>query len=217
MGKADPQPSQAHLQGASMMLSQHNLRRRVPVGIGIFVVMLMAAGVVCLAAPGLRAMNSGVSPEMAMNDAIHAGDLVTLRHLVRREGPLKGQRLTRAIFAAAILGRTDALQYLLQHAEASDIPASCRAALPSAIDSPHRSLPTVNLLLAHGADPNARTSTGYTPLMMAARHDEVSIARRLLAAGAQIDAKDNQGITALSHAIADDSAKVRELLLHRGG
>jgi ankyrin repeat protein len=55
-------------------------------------------------------------------------------------------------------------------------------------------------LLEHGADVNAATSYGMTPLMKAIGN--IAILSLLLAYGADIHAKDHQGMTALGHAVS---------------
>jgi hypothetical protein len=61
----------------------------------------------------------------------------------------------------------------------------------------------VRQLLAWGADANAPSPIGYTPLMCAAGVDHsTAVARRLIAAGADVNARDHRGRTAHTAAIA---------------
>jgi hypothetical protein len=61
----------------------------------------------------------------------------------------------------------------------------------------------VRQLLAWGADPNAPSPIGQTPLMCAAGvNNSTAVARRLIAAGADVNARDNRGRTAAMAAAA---------------
>lgn len=53
-------------------------------------------------------------------------------------------------------------------------------------------------MLKKGADPNAATKAGITPLMIAAGHDNASLIALLLRSGADPDRKSNEGLTALA-------------------
>jgi ankyrin repeat protein len=55
----------------------------------------------------------------------------------------------------------------------------------------------VQVLLAKGADVNARDNTGGTPLILAAFEGRTNAVQILLAHGADVNAKDNKGETAL--------------------
>ncbi|MEZ4838537.1 ankyrin repeat domain-containing protein [Flavobacterium sp.] len=57
----------------------------------------------------------------------------------------------------------------------------------------------VKKFIEYGADIN-ETTNGLTPLMYAARYNQVEIIELLLAKGANIKAKDERGFTALNHA-----------------
>lgn len=71
----------------------------------------------------------------------------------------------------------------------------------------------VGLLLAHGADPNARGDWKRTALMHANTAAKVKL---LLAKGAEIDAQDEYGLTALMHAATRGDAAVASALLDSG-
>jgi ankyrin repeat protein len=69
----------------------------------------------------------------------------------------------------------------------------------------------VKLLLANGADVNARDDVGWTPLMSAQYDNEV--VKLILDAGAEINAKNNDGRTALMLAAEDGETQIVSLLL----
>jgi ankyrin repeat protein len=60
------------------------------------------------------------------------------------------------------------------------------------------------------------TPGGMTPLLYAARHDHVEVAKRLLAAGADVNAKEADGIWPLLMAISNDNMAVAHYLLEHG-
>jgi ankyrin repeat protein len=75
-----------------------------------------------------------------------------------------------------------------------------------------RDLRIVSRLLASGADVNARATGGYTPLHIAAFHDDVNIVNTLLAHGAAAEARDDQGRTPLTIAEAQGQTHVARRL-----
>jgi uncharacterized protein len=60
------------------------------------------------------------------------------------------------------------------------------------------------------------TPGGMTPLLYAARHDRVEVAKLLITAGADVNAKEANGIWPLLMAISNDNMAVAHLLLERG-
>ena len=58
-------------------------------------------------------------------------------------------------------------------------------------------LEALNLLLAAGADPNAKAADGSTPLHQAVQEQQVPIIRALAAAGAKLDAVNKDNLTPL--------------------
>ncbi len=67
-----------------------------------------------------------------------------------------------------------------------------------------------------GADVNAATSDGWTPLMVAAIKGGAEIVTELLALGADVQTRNEQGWTALRFAASMDEAQVLRLLLAHG-
>src|SRR5262249_29968111 len=76
----------------------------------------------------------------------------------------------------------------------------------------------VRLLLDHGADVDAKTQLGSTPLFVAASaNGTAGVAARLLEKGANPDAADNRGVTPLVAAAGVGNTAVAKRLLARGG
>ena len=76
----------------------------------------------------------------------------------------------------------------------------------------------VKLLLQHGADPNAKTSRGDTPLHFAARHrDDLPTVKVLVAAGADVHARNSLGNTPLSGAAIMNRCAAGEYLIDHCG
>jgi len=80
----------------------------------------------------------------------------------------------------------------------------------------HRRCQIASLLLARGADPNARTQRGRTPLHHALDNNNVRMAELLLRHGADVNAADDEGRTPLLCAIATGGREMVELLLRHG-
>lgn len=79
----------------------------------------------------------------------------------------------------------------------------------------HGRVPTVRLLLAQGADPNARDHAGTTPLISACDRGHANIVRILLEANCDINLKDKGGRSALSLATQASHTEIVDLLKAR--
>ena len=71
------------------------------------------------------------------------------------------------------------------------------------------------LLIAEGADVNAKNVVGQTPLHLAAGASHKEIIELLIAAGAEVNAKTKRGETPLD--LAEDDPKIRNPILKHGG
>lgn len=84
----------------------------------------------------------------------------------------------------------------------------------------HGHLETVEVLLAHGADPNlcglVHPSIGVTALMRASAGKDARIVEKLIEAGAALNARDDLGETALHCAVANGELEIVTLLVEAG-
>ncbi len=74
----------------------------------------------------------------------------------------------------------------------------------------------VSLLVARGADVNARTPIGATPLHLAIRHNRVEVVRQLLALGADVEAQVGAGGLPIHFAAYEGDPQIVRLLVRRG-
>ena len=74
----------------------------------------------------------------------------------------------------------------------------------------------VSVLLANGAEVNAKGKDGRTPLHVAAGDNRAEIAKLLIDKGANIEAKDKDGRTPLHRAAYRNAAEVAKLLIDNG-
>ena len=107
-----------------------------------------------------------------------------------------------ALMMAALKGHTDWLQPLLDRGARVDGGAAAGGkawtALHYACSGPQAG--TVQALLARGADRNARSPNGTTPLMMAARYGTEDQVDLLLKAGADLQLRNDLGLSAADFA-----------------
>jgi ankyrin repeat protein len=75
----------------------------------------------------------------------------------------------------------------------------------------------VDILIAHGANPNTRTKLdGETPLHLAAAEGNFKVAEQLLRAGVDVDIKAHTGGTPLHRAAIGGHVSLAQLLISRG-
>jgi ankyrin repeat protein len=71
-------------------------------------------------------------------------------------------------------------------------------------------------LIKRGADVNAKSNWGTTPLHVTSRDNHIEIVKLLLDAGADVEAKDNFGRTPLHWASGNNHIEIAKLLIERG-
>ena len=125
--------------------------------------------------------------------------------------------------AAADWGRADLVRVLL--AAGADPRVPCGEGFGSITplmvwsqswEAPSAGLETARLLLDHGADVNAPSANGLTPLMLAVGFHRAPAIRLLLSRGADPNAADRRGRTALWHCISNRKTDSVRALLEYG-
>jgi uncharacterized protein len=118
---------------------------------------------------------------------------------------------------AAHFGQPAAARALLDagaEVEARSSNAMANTALHAALAGRHRDV--AELLLGHGADPNARQHGGFTALQAAAQHGDLAMIELLLAHGAEPGLAADDGRTPLAMATAGGHDAAAELLRRAG-
>ena len=160
-------------------------------------------------------LGSGTTP--TLYEAAALGDAVRVRGQARAEPTALGVRSPDGwppLHLAAYFGHGDAVDALIE--AGADVRAFSNnhegnTALHAALAG-RQAMRIVSRLLTSGADVNARAAGGYTPLHIAAFHDDVAIVDTLLAYGAAADARDDDGRTPLAIAEAQGQALVARRL-----
>jgi hypothetical protein len=111
---------------------------------------------------------------------------------------------------AAFNGDLSTVQALVAEANESDL----KTALANAAQRGHADV--VDLLLAKGADVNARLRDGYTSLTMACRGDHWDVAKVLIANRADVNIATGNGYTALIFAASEGQLEIVESLIANG-
>ena len=148
-------------------------------------------------------------------EAATLGDVPRLRSLLAGDAALAKAFSSdgfTALHLAAFFAQPKAAEELLRNGADPNAVATNPmkvAVINSAAASGRADL--VKMVLAAGADPNARQMAGYTALHAAAAHDNVEMAQALLDAGADPSLRSEDGQTALDKALP----AVAELLRSR--
>lgn len=115
-----------------------------------------------------------------------------------------------ALQLAAWKGRLAAVRWLIERGAAVNRPPRHWSALHYAVFAGHRDV--AELLIARGADVNARSTNGSTVLMMAAREGHEELAGALIAAGADPRPANDAGESALVWAMRHRNFRIARLV-----
>ena len=120
------------------------------------------------------------------------------------------------LMVAARTGNAKVVEALLAHGAAvnASVRKTGHSALMWAVGEGHYE--SVRLLVAQGADVDARARTGFTPLLFAARTGDIASADVLLAAGADVNRSGSDGTHALPLAILYLQDRFALYLLEQG-
>ncbi|MDD5065127.1 MAG: ankyrin repeat domain-containing protein [Phycisphaerae bacterium] len=186
------------------------MRRVLFSAVCVFIVLLVFAGTgtpVMLQAAESTDVNSA---SFAMHKAVYEGNLEEVKALIAKGADVNAKwpkDINGApLHFAAIKGDENILMWF-----GGEVRDKIKKA-----DHPGLYKEIVSLLLAKGADVNAKMSGGWTPLHFAVKLDDLDIVEMLIVKGADVDAKNSSGITPLLFAIGDNHEDMKNLLLTKG-
>jgi ankyrin repeat protein len=158
-------------------------------------------------------------PELSVYEAAAAGDAERVRELVERDPSLASDESPdgfTALGLAAFFKHRDVVTYLLERG--ANVRSASRVGgftpLHSAVatDAAACDAAIVRLLLSAGADPNARSAAGNTPLHTTAFTGDRECAEMLLAHGARPAPRNREGKTPADIASARGNGEIAKLL-----
>ncbi|MBP7829105.1 MAG: ankyrin repeat domain-containing protein [Kiritimatiellae bacterium] len=118
------------------------------------------------------------------------------------------------LHVAARYGHPDVVDWLLNQGVKVEKDRDEETALHVAAEADHAGI--VARLLQAGADKDAVTPRGQTPLMRAAQNNAADAVESLLRHGATVNLLDNQGLSAIAYAIRNGSVSIAQRLADHG-
>ena len=146
-------------------------------------------------------------PQLDLHDAAALGDLARLRALLAdnpgQAGAYSGDGFTALHYAAFFSGNADVASSLLDAgAEVDAVARNSQQVTPLHSAAARRDNTIAQLLLARGANVNARQQGGETALMEAAQNGDTALFDSLLSYGADPTLSTEDGRTAVDFALA---------------
>lgn len=173
-----------------------------------------------LLAHGAKPAVDGESTGDALHSAAMAGKVETIELLLAKghDVDTRDKNGDTPLHRAAGWGQLEAVKALLAGEAKLDVPNNAgRTPLYSAAGLHFKdNTEVVGLLLARGADPNARDRYGNTPLWAAAQAGKADLARMLIEAGADVNNRNKKGRTPLHWAVFTKRAEYARALLDAG-
>ena len=144
-----------------------------------------------------RRLAAGASLTIAEASAL--GDLERVQSLLTEDPSLRDARSDDgfpALGLAIFFRQPHVARFLIeQGADVNAAAENAQRVAPLHAAAAVRDRETTELLLAHGADPNAKQQLDYTPLHGAASRGDMELAKVLLAHGAEREARGSDGKT----------------------
>ncbi|CAI5471323.1 unnamed protein product [Closterium sp. Yama58-4] len=154
----------------------------------------------------------------ALHFAASKGHVDACRYMIEEIGvpvDVKDDEGETPLMLAARDDHSEAATWLVEHGAAVATSAEKSGAQAIHHAAGHGSVKILELLLDHGADPNAQSDAG-PPLLWACGHGKVAAAEVLLTRGANPDTPSEDGVNSLLTATAAGETEIIKLLLKHG-
>ncbi len=144
-----------------------------------------------------------VAHSQTLKEALDKKDTLTAAQLIKKGGDVNqpDKDGTTALMTACRWADEPMVRFLLGHGAIPDKVRSPKGRTELMVGCAYYSGKGISLMLVNkGADINAVSNDGITPLMLAAQNAKLDVVELLLKHGAKVNAKDNMGKTALDYA-----------------